>query len=177
MQWQHNFFAVCCNINLRLVVCIPGELQNGSKWNSTTVLTHCWGCAFAMFLYVNRYGYVLYISFHLTPWQSQRGTNDIEVGQKHIADDISVRIHFWLAQDMHCICMPVPNIQPPSIVFMAFTSVRITVTERSKKSDFLNKKIHWKPRLSVLKCFSFLSRDGVVGSLQKGCYHLSQDFR
>ena len=62
----------------------------------------------------------------------------------------------------------------PSIVFMAYTSVRITVTECSKKSDFLNKKIHWKPRLSVLKCFSFFSRDGVVGSLQKGCYHLSQ---
>lgn len=38
--------------------------------------------------------------------------------------------------------MPLPNIQPPSIVFMAYTSVRITVTERSKKSDFLNKKIH-----------------------------------
>lgn len=43
-----------------------------------------------------------------------------------------------------------------------------------KKVIFLNKKIHWKPRLSVLKCFSFFSRDGVVGSLQKGCYHLSQ---
>lgn len=47
-----------------------------------------------MFLYVNRYGYVLYISFHLTLWQSQRGPNDIEVGQKHIADGINVRIHF-----------------------------------------------------------------------------------
>ena len=47
-----------------------------------------------MFLYVNRYGYVLYISFHLTPWKSQRGTNVIEVDQKHIADDINVRIHF-----------------------------------------------------------------------------------
>ena len=47
-----------------------------------------------MFLYVNRYGYVLYISLHLTPWKSQRGTNDIEVGQKQIADGINVRIHF-----------------------------------------------------------------------------------
>lgn len=72
-----------------------------------------------------------------------------------------------------------PISKPLSIVFTAYTSVRITVTERSKKSDFLNKKIHCKPRLSVLKCFSFLSRDGGVGSLQKGslqksCYHLSQ---
>ena len=47
-----------------------------------------------MFLYVNRYGYVLYISFHLTPWQSQWGTNDIEVGQEHVAYGINVRIHF-----------------------------------------------------------------------------------
>lgn len=47
-----------------------------------------------MFFCVNKYGYVLYISFHLTPWQSQWGTNDIEVGQKHVADGISVRIHF-----------------------------------------------------------------------------------
>ena len=47
-----------------------------------------------MFLYVNRYEYVLYISFHLTPRKSQRGTNVIEVGQKHIADGINVRIHF-----------------------------------------------------------------------------------
>ena len=30
----------------------------------------------------------------LTPWQSQWGTNDIEVGQKHVADGMSVRIHF-----------------------------------------------------------------------------------
>lgn len=47
-----------------------------------------------MFFCVNRYGYVLYISFNLTPWQSQWGTNDIEVGQKHVADGMSVRIHF-----------------------------------------------------------------------------------
>ena len=36
--------------------------------------------------------------------------------------------------------MPVPNIQPPSIVFMAYTSVRITVTECSKKNDFFKQK-------------------------------------
>ena len=49
--------------------------------------------------------------------------------------------------------MPVPNIQPPSIVFMAYTSVRITVTECSKKSDLFKQK---DPLEAPSFCFEML---------------------
>lgn len=71
------------------------------------------------------------------------------------------------------VCLfPISN--PPPLSSWLTRLFELPSLSAVKKVICLNKKIHWKPRLSVLKCFSFFSRDGVVGSLQKGCYHLSQ---